>query len=398
MLSLKRILLIVDGPGVMTHTAPLVTSLLKQGVMVRVALTESARLLVGDYFTTMLSGTPLIHFPDIPEKILDDSDAILAAPVSEKLAKMLCEDNWLSVWKRVKGPVVIAPAFLPQEDSTEIRKALSSLGGGAVQWLMEEGETTDMGSLGGLNVASAARCLEAAMTTLTKQDFAGRRILITAGPTAEDFDPVRFVTNRSTGRMGVALARMAAWRGAEVTLVHGPMTWPVPPHGGIHVCPVRNAQTMYDTVMACVADMDLAILCAAVADFTPINYSNVKIKKQKNVNGVFSLEMKRTPDILDSIGHTSGHRPFLVGFAAESDHVQAYAQAKLESKNCDMLCANDVTKPGSGFAVGTNQVTVFKRDGSVVELPQMSKEDVARRVLDLALEGMSHRAAISNEA
>ncbi len=394
MFSLKRLLLIVDGPGVMTHTAPLVTSLLRQGVTVRVALTESARLLVGDYFTTMLSGTPLVRFPDIPEKIMDDSDAVLAAPVSEKLAKTLCEDNWMAVWKRMKGPVVLAPAFLPQEDGTAVRTALSSLGGGTVKWLMADGETTDMGSLGLLDVASPERCLEAAMTALTKQDFAGRRVLITAGPTAEDFDPVRFVTNRSTGRMGVALARMAAWRGANVTIVHGPMSWPIPPNGGIHACPVRNAQSMYDAVMARVADMDLAILCAAVADFTPIEYSNVKIKKQKSADGVFSLKMKRTPDILDSIGHSSGHRPFLVGFAAESDHVQAYAQAKLESKNCDMLCANDVTKPGSGFAVGTNQVTVFKRDGSIVELPQMSKEDVARRVLDMAMEGMSRTAAI----
>ena len=332
MLSLKRILLIVDGPGVMTHTAPLVTSLLRQGVAVRVALTESARLLVGDYFTTMLSGTPLVRFPDIPEKILDDSDAVLAAPVSEKLAKTLCEDNWLSVWKRVKGPVMIAPAFLPQEDGAEIRAALSSLGGGALQWLMADGETTDMGSLGLLDVASPARCLEVAMTALTKRDFAGRRVLITAGPTAEDFDPVRYVTNRSTGRMGVALARMAAWRGADVTIVHGPMSWPVPPHGGIHACPVRNAQAMYDAVMACVAEMDLAILCAAVADFTPIEYSNVKIKKQKNTDGVFSLKMKRTPDILDSIGHAAGRHPFLVGFAAESDHVQAYAQAPRSGK------------------------------------------------------------------
>ena len=393
MLSLKRILLIVDGPGVMTHTAPLVTSLLRQGVAVRVALTESARLLVGDYFTTMLSGTPLIRFPEISEKILGDSDAVLAAPVSEKMAWLLCEDDWLAKWKHVKGPVMIAPAFLPQEDNAEVRTMLSSRGGGAVQWLMAEDETTDMGSLGSLDVASPERCLEAAMTALTKQDLSGKRVLITAGPTVEDFDPVRFVTNRSTGRMGVALARMAAWRGADVTIVHGPMTWPIPPHGGIHACPVRSAQSMYDAVMARVAYMDLAILCAAVADFTPINYSNVKIKKQKSADGVFSLEMKRTPDILDSIGHASGRRPFLVGFAAESDHVQAYAQAKLESKNCDMLCANDVTKPGSGFAVGTNQVTVFKRDGSVVELPQMWKEDVARRVLDIALEGMSHRAA-----
>lgn len=393
MLSLKRMLLIVDGPGVMTHTAPLVTSLLKQGVTVRVALTESARLLVGDYFTTMLSGTPLIRFPDIQEKVLNDSDAVLAAPVSEKLSRSLAGEEWLGHWEQVKGPVMIAPAFLPQEESPEIRKGLSVSGNSKVHWLMADGEMTDMGSLGKLNVASPERCLEAAMTALTKQDFAGKRVLITAGPTAEDFDPVRYVTNRSTGRMGVALARMAAWRGADVVLVHGPMTWPVPPHGGIHVCPVRNARNMYDAVMERVANVDLAILCAAVADFTPINCSDVKIKKNGRADGVFSLEMKRTLDILDSIGHMDGRHPFLVGFAAESDHVQAYAQAKLEAKNCDMLCANDVTKPGSGFAVGTNQVTVFKRDGSVVELPQMSKEDVARRVLDMALERMGDSAS-----
>ena len=393
MLSLKRILLIVDGPGVMTHTAPLVTSLLKQGVTVRVALTESARLLVGDYFTTMLSGTPLVTFPNIPEKILDDSDAVLAAPVSEKLARRFCEDDWMAIWKRVKGPVAFAPGFLPQEDCSEIRKSLADMGGGVIHWIMAEGEATDMGSLGKLDVASPERCLEAAMTALTKQELAGKSVLITCGPTAEDFDPVRFVTNRSTGRMGVALARMAAWRGADVTLVHGPMSWPVPPHDGIHACPVRNAQSMYDAVMAKIDGADMAILCAAVADFTPIEYSTVKIKKQGSSDGVFSLKMKRTPDILDSIGHKAGRHPFLVGFAAESDHVQAYAQAKLEAKNCDMLCANDVTKPGSGFAVGTNQVTVFKRDGSVTELPQMSKEDVARRVLDMALAGMGGPAA-----
>ena len=394
MLSLKRILLIVDGPGVMTHTAPLVTSLLAQGVTVRVALTESARLLVGDYFTTMLSGTPLVSYPDISEKVLDDSDAVLVAPASEKLARQICEEEWLARWRRVKGPVMIAPGFLPQEDTAEARKALTALGSGAVHWLMAEGETTDMGALGKLDVASSERCLEAAMTALTKPELAGLRILITCGPTAEDFDPVRFVTNRSTGRMGVALARMAAWRGADVTLVHGPMSWPVPPNDGIHACPVRSAQSMYEAVMARVGEADMAILCAAVADFTPIECSSVKIKKQGRADGVFSLEMKRTPDILNSIGHQDGRHPFLVGFAAESDHVQAYAQAKLEAKNCDMLCANDVTKPGSGFAVGTNQVTVFMRDGSVTELPQMSKEDVARRVLDIALREMRRQGRV----
>ena len=212
------------------------------------------------------------------------------------------------------------------------------------------------------------------------QTMAGKRVLVTAGPTAEDADPVRYVTNRSTGRMGVALACAAARRGAAVTLIHGPMSWPVPNFPNIVDVAVRSATQMHESVMEKVKAQDVAILCAAVADYTPVTYSDVKIKKGHEAT--FGLLLKRTPDILASVGKLPD-RPFLVGFAAESDHVEANAQGKLIGKNCDMICANDVTEEGSGFAVGTNRVTVFTRDGGVERLPQMSKDDVARKILDL---------------
>ena len=180
--------------------------------------------------------------------------------------------------------------------------------------------------------------------------------------------------------MGVALAVAAARRGAEVTLVHGPMSWQIPDFQGIESVPVRSAAQMYDAVMERAVAQDVAILCAAVADYTPVTYSDVKIKKGHEAT--FALLLKRTPDILASVGKMQS-KPFLVGFAAESDHVEANARGKLTGKNCDMICANDVTEPGSGFAVGTNRVTVFTRDGGVEHLPQMSKDDVARKILDL---------------
>jgi phosphopantothenoylcysteine decarboxylase/phosphopantothenate--cysteine ligase len=165
------------------------------------------------------------------------------------------------------------------------------------------------------------------------------------------------------------------------------MSWPIPPINAIRPVPVRSANDMYMATMELVQEQHIAILCAAVADYTPVEYSDIKIKKGQDAT--FALLLKRTPDILDAVGHMPGERPFLVGFAAESDHVHANAQSKLQAKNCDMLCANDVTKPGSGFAVGTNQVTVFLRGGEVRELPQMSKEDVAGKILDIVSERMS---------
>jgi len=210
-------------------------------------------------------------------------------------------------------------------------------------------------------------------------DYKSRRVLITAGPTIEDIDPVRFISNRSTGRMGIAIAVAAANRGAQVILVHGPLRVDVPSQPDINPVPVRSAQDMYDAVMAHVGDVDAAILCAAVADFTPVAPSSKKIKK--GGGELLRLELTRTRDILAAVGAME-NKPLLVGFAAETEDVARNARKKLEQKNCDILCANDVSKDESGFESETNRVTIYRRDGVMIELPLLSKRETAERILD----------------
>ena len=249
-------------------------------------------------------------------------------------------------------------------------------------------EAVSFGLLGRGRVATPEQCVEAVITALTKQDLAGMKILLTAGPTIEDADPARFISNRSTGKMGTAIAKMAARRGAHVYLIHGPMQAAVPSLPNIEAMPVRSAQEMLEAVLAAVPKSNVAILCAAVADFAPVQYSEEKIKKGKSQ--FFTLQMRRTPDILATVGALP-NKPFLVGFAAESNDIAANATDKLVRKNCDMLCANDITAPGCGFATQTNRLLVFRRDGSSTEIPLAAKEHVADKLLTLI-----SKLAISN--
>ena len=214
---------------------------------------------------------------------------------------------------------------------------------------------------------------------LQPQQFAGKTVVVTAGPTVEDIDPVRFLTNRSSGKMGMAIAVAAAMRGAKVMLIHGPMQASVPIWPSLEDIPVRSAQQMHDAVRDSWSQAQVAILCAAVADFRPDHYVPQKIKKIEGEGMVLSLE--RTPDILAELGAMPNH-PFLVGFAAETDDVEINALNKLRKKHCDMLCANDIRKPGSGFAVDTNQITIYASDGMVRALPMLSKQAAAYCILD----------------
>ena len=209
--------------------------------------------------------------------------------------------------------------------------------------------------------------------------LAGRRVLVTAGPTVEDLDPVRFLSNRSTGRMGVALARAALQRGAEVILVHGPLQVPVPRAPRLQAVPVRSARQMHRAVMRLIRGTDAAILCAAVADFTPARTSPQKIKKGNRKHLV--LELERTPDILAAVGGLK-KRPYLVGFAAETGGLVRNALAKLHQKNCDLICANKVGVKNTGFGSKTNRVTLFPRDGHRIPLPLLSKGKAAARIMD----------------
>lgn len=210
----------------------------------------------------------------------------------------------------------------------------------------------------------------------------GVRVLVTAGPTVEDIDPVRFISNRSSGRMGVALAEAACEMGAKTVLVHGPLAVKRPRHKRLVAVSVRSAAEMFRAVLREARRADLVIMAAAVADFTPVRVACTKIKKRGRAT--MWLRLKKTRDILAAVGHLRP-RPVIVGFAAETENVLVEARRKLKAKNCDLICANNVNEPGSGFGVATNRVVVIRRDGAVMRWPRASKKVIARRLLTEAL-------------
>lgn len=209
-----------------------------------------------------------------------------------------------------------------------------------------------------------------------EKDLAGKKVLITAGPTRESLDPVRFITNHSSGKMGFALAKEASDRGAEVTLVTGPVN--LPDEIFAKMIHIQTAQEMFNAVKEESADADIVIMAAAVADYTPQNFSTEKIKKS---DGILSVEFARTNDILLWLGQNKKPGQFICGFAMETENLLENAKAKLCKKNADMICANSIRTKGAGFGADTNVITLIKED-SVEELPLMTKENAASRILD----------------
>jgi phosphopantothenoylcysteine decarboxylase/phosphopantothenate--cysteine ligase len=213
----------------------------------------------------------------------------------------------------------------------------------------------------------------------SKKDLQGCRVLITAGPTIEDIDSVRFISNRSTGKMGVALATVAARRGATVILVHGPLAECRIYNPGVESFAVRSAKDMYEAAIAYASDVDVAILSAAVCDFAPAQTEYRKIKKDGKQR--LELRLKKNPDILETIGQMK-ERPFLVGFAAETENLRENARSKMDRKHCDMICANDVSEEDSGFGTETNRLLILAGSGEEMQCPRETKPNVAGRVLD----------------
>ena len=216
-------------------------------------------------------------------------------------------------------------------------------------------------------------------------DLAGQNVLVTAGPTREAIDPVRYISNRSSGKMGYAIAEAAARRGANVTLVSGPTSL-TPPHG-VNVVRVISASEMRDAVMRALPQNAIVIKAAAVADYAPASVSDRKIKKEAHGDEL-SLSLRRTPDILSELGAASP-RPFIVAFAAETDAVEQNAREKLQRKNADLIVANDVGDPSIGFDSDQNEVMVIGRDGSATKIGKGPKLDVANRILDLVAARLS---------
>jgi phosphopantothenoylcysteine decarboxylase/phosphopantothenate--cysteine ligase len=285
-----------------------------------------------------------------------------------------------------KAPVLIAPAMnihmyenpILQENVRKLRR----LG----YYFMEPAEGyLACGYEGKGRLPEPEKILEEIHRLLKKKDLAGEKLLITAGPNREPLDPVRYLSNRSSGKMGYALARAAIRRGAEVTLISGPTM--LEPPVGARLIPVTTAAEMRHAVLNEFPRSTAVIMAAAVSDYRPADFAG---KKMKRGQGSIELRLEPNPDILKEIGaHKNGK--LLVGFAAETDELIANARKKLEEKNLDMIVANDVTGAGAGFEVGTNVVTILDRRGGVLALPLMSKDELAEQIFDYLLALKSKR-------
>jgi phosphopantothenoylcysteine decarboxylase/phosphopantothenate--cysteine ligase len=312
-------------------------------------------------------------------------DLLLIAPATAnilgKLANGIADDFLSTLYLATRAPVLVAPAMNTQMFAHEsVRQNLDTLAARGVRFV-EPGEGyLACGWIGKGRLAEPDEIVAAAATMLTPAGpLKGRRVLVTAGPTYEDVDPVRYIGNRSSGRMGFAIAADAARRGAEVTLVAGPTSVETPQ---VHeLVRVRSAEEMHAAVLARSASMDVVVMAAAVADYTPERRAAQKVVKRDDT---LTLVLKKTPDILGDLGHrrlAGGHGPLLVGFAAETEDLIARATAKRERKHADLIVANDVSKPDAGFDVDANAVTIVGPDGAE-PVPLQSKTRIAAIILD----------------
>lgn len=393
MLDRQQIVLGVSGGIAAYKAAELVRLLVKAGAKVQVIMTANAQEFITPLTLQTLSGNPvstdtfdLTQESEIGHiRLADSADLALVAPATAnilaKLANGLADDLLTTVLLATTAPVLIAPAMnvhmyahpLVQE---HLRK-LTSIG----YHLVEPGAgELACGYEGQGRLAEPADILEDLQAVLTKKDLGQERIIVTAGPNCEPIDPVRYMTNRSTGKMGYALARVAQRRGAHVSLVSGPTA--LTPPRGVDFHPVRTACEMQQAVLAAYPRATMVVSAAAIADYRPASVAPHKIKK---AGGEFVIKLDRNPDILAGLGQHKGRRR-LVGFATETEDVLANAERKLRSKNLDMIVANDVTQEGAGFAYDTNIVTLIDRTGRVKPLAQMSKDAVAHAIYDRLLE------------
>jgi phosphopantothenoylcysteine decarboxylase/phosphopantothenate--cysteine ligase len=313
-------------------------------------------------------------------------DLLLVAPATAdilgKFAHGIAEDFLSTLYLATKAPVVVAPAMnVNMWDHPATRENVAALRARGVHVVDPDEGYLACGMTGAGRLAATETIAKKVCEVLgLRHDFAGQTVLVSAGPTCEDIDPVRFLTNRSSGKMGYALAEAAQRRGAHVILVSGPTELKIPE--GVDWVPVRATEQMHRTVLERAREANVAIMAAAVSDYRPAAAQDTKIKRG---SGGFTLELEPTPDILAELGREKGNR-VLVGFAAETNSVAENARGKLARKGADMIVANDVTQEGAGFDTDTNIVTFYLRDGREVPLPKMSKLDVANRILDQVLE------------
>ncbi|PNU19630.1 bifunctional phosphopantothenoylcysteine decarboxylase/phosphopantothenate--cysteine ligase CoaBC [Geothermobacter hydrogeniphilus] len=394
MFSGKQVVIGVCGGIAAYKAAELVRLFVKAGAEVQVVMTRHAAEFVTPLTFQTLSGNP-VHselFNLLQEReighisLADRADLMVIAPATAnlvgKVAGGLADDLLSTTLMATRAPVLFAPAMNVNMYENPLyqrnQAALVDLGYHFIEPVVGE---LACGWQGKGKLPEPEAILEAARGLLRPADLAGETVLVTAGPTREEIDPVRYISNYSSGKMGYAIAAAAARRGARVLLVSGPTCLPRP--AVAEFISVTSAVEMRDAVMNRVGEAGMVFKAAAVADYRPIQRAERKIKKGAGEAPL--LELERNPDILAELGELNGPR-LLIGFAAETDQLVAHAAAKLKAKNLDLIVANDVTREGAGFDVETNIVRLLYRDGRNLELPRMSKTALADRLLDEALE------------
>ena len=390
-----RITLGVTGGVAAYKAADLVRRLQQEGFSVEVVMTRAACEFITPLTFAALTGKKVItglfaesggeaNLESAIEHIAvaQRTDLLLIAPATAdilaKFSRGISDDFLSTLYLATTAPVVVAPAMnVNMWNHPATQENLDRLRSCGVHVVNPDEGYLACGMTGSGRLAGQDAIVTALREVLQMRlDLAGQTILLTAGPTREDLDPVRFLTNRSSGRMGYAVAEVAAERGAKVILVSGPTELEAPV--GVTRLDVRTAAEMLNVVEEHLSVATTVIFAAAVADYRPAEASPKKIKK---IGEEVTLRLVPNPDILATIARKKGNR-LVVGFAAETDHVAENARKKLQSKNADLIVANDVTAEGAGFDVDTNVVTLFARDGRDLPLPKMSKREVAQRILD----------------
>ena len=391
-LSGVRLVLGVTGSIAAYKAVSLLRLLSREAATVTVVMTAGACRFVTPLTFEVLSGAHVAtdlfeaHQEMLHLSLPEQADAIVIAPATAnclaKAALGLADDLLSTMLLTTQCPVIFAPAMDGDmwQHPTVVEHVAALRTRGAIIVEPENGPLAS-GRLGQGRLADEQRILAAVHNAVhPRRDWSGRKVLVSAGPTQEAIDPVRFISNRSSGKMGYALAEAARARGAEVVLVSGPTALPSP--AGIEYCPVTTAEEMRKAIVHRFAWSDTVIMAAAVADFRPATPSGRKIKKRRGP--LTQLELEATDDILRELGERRTSQ-VLVGFAAETEDLLAHAKEKLHAKGVDLLVANDVTAAGSGFGSDTNRVVLLTREGAPEELPLLPKREVADCILDRIL-------------
>ena len=398
MLKDKTVVIGVSGSIAVYKTLDVVSRLRKLGVNVNVIMTKSATEFVTPLSFQSLSQNYVVcdMFEDPKTwdvehiSLAKRADVFLIAPATAnvigKIANGIADDMITTTVMATKAKVLIAPAMnTNMYENPILQRNINTLKELGYNFVEPESGRLACGDTGKGKLASPETIVDEVVKLLSKdQDLKGKSIIVTAGPTVESIDPMRYITNRSTGKMGYSIAKEAIERGADVTLITGPTNL-TPPQNLKKLVKIESAKDMYEAVLENLDENDVVIKSAAVADYKPKNYSNKKIKKSDDD---LVIELDRNKDIAQEIGKIKNNK-ILVGFAAETNDLIENASLKIKKKNLDFIVANDLTKEGAGFGVDTNIVKIIDKEGNITEYPKMKKEEVANIILDKIKELLS---------